>query len=110
MTRRLIDHEPLIKLEEAARYFKRRTTRKPSIATLYRWAALGARGRILETVLIGRDRYTSEPACVRFMHGEPGVIEHPAVDHAIEAPAGSGGSGAAELEARVSRRRSRLRK
>lgn len=54
--------EQVIPLTQAARLLPSR----PSTATLWRWMQKGARGRKLETCIIGGRRYTSVEALQRF--------------------------------------------
>ena len=44
----------------------RRAGRRPHIRTGFRWASVGLAGQVLETVMIGGQRYTSGPALERF--------------------------------------------
>ena len=69
MTTRTIDRERLISMAEAGKYLAQRTGHRPYLCTLYRWALRGVKGRRIETVLVGRQRYTSVEAINRFMHG-----------------------------------------
>jgi hypothetical protein len=63
-----IDLERLITMAEAGKYLAQRTGHRPYLCTLYRWALRGVGGRRLETVQVGRQRYTSVEAVQRFMH------------------------------------------
>lgn len=63
-----IDAEELIPFQKAAAHVP--GPRKPCIQTLHRWRLRGARGRILETILIGGIRYTSAEAIRRFIYGD----------------------------------------
>jgi hypothetical protein len=63
-----IDRERLITMAEAGKYLAQRTGHRPYLCTLYRWALRGVGGRRLETVQVGRQRYTSVEAVQRFMH------------------------------------------
>jgi len=63
-----IDRERLIPMAEAGRYISQRTGKRPYLCTLYRWAQRGVGGHLLETVFVGRQRYTSIEAVQRFMH------------------------------------------
>jgi Protein of unknown function (DUF1580) len=66
---------------------RRRRGRKTHISTLYRWATVGCRGVVLETIQIGATRCTSLEALQRFFErlsqpvqagavggGQPGLI------------------------------------
>ncbi|MEX2186169.1 MAG: DUF1580 domain-containing protein [Pirellulales bacterium] len=55
-------NESTIPLTDAAKLLPRR----PSVATLWRWAMKGIRGVRLETCLVGAMRYTSREALQRF--------------------------------------------
>jgi hypothetical protein len=76
MTTQTIDRERLITMADAGRYLAQRTGHRPYLCTLYRWATRGSGGRVLETVQVGRKRFTSIEALQRWMHarGEPAVI------------------------------------
>src|SRR5262245_57815498 len=59
--------ETLISLTEAAKTVpRRRRGRKPHLSTLYRWATIGVRGIVLETLQCGGSRVTSREALQRF--------------------------------------------
>jgi hypothetical protein len=45
---------------------RRRRGRKTHVSTLYRWATVGCRGVILETIQVGATRCTSREALQRF--------------------------------------------
>jgi hypothetical protein len=51
---------------------------RPSMCTMWRWATRGARGRVLDTVVIGGRRYTSIEAIQRFAR-QDGATEAPAI-------------------------------
>ena len=59
--------ENLLTLAEASK----RLPSRPNVCTLWRWANRGARGRKLETVLVGGRRYTSLEALNRFVAESP---------------------------------------
>ncbi len=61
-----IEEERLIPLKEAAQHLPRRNGKRTHYSTVFRWATKGARGRKLDTVLIGGMRYTSMEALHRF--------------------------------------------
>ncbi|MDP1797233.1 MAG: DUF1580 domain-containing protein [Planctomycetaceae bacterium] len=63
-----IDSEDLIPFQQAAAHVP--GPRKPCLQTLHRWRLRGARGRMLETVLIGGIRHTSVEAIRRFIVGD----------------------------------------
>jgi hypothetical protein len=59
--------ETLISLTEAAKTVpRRRRGRKTHLSTLYRWATIGVRGIVLETLQCGGSRVTSREALQRF--------------------------------------------
>ncbi len=61
-----VQTEELLTLREAASAFPGK--KKLGLATLFRWiASPGVRGAVLETVTIGRARYTSRQAIARFI-------------------------------------------
>lgn len=63
----LLDGEELIPLSAVPNYLKDRTGHKPHLSAVHRWALQGCAGRFLETVCVGRGRFTSIPAVRRFM-------------------------------------------
>jgi hypothetical protein len=59
--------ETLISLADAAKSVpRRRRGRKTHLSTLYRWATVGVRGVVLETLQCGGSRITSKQALQRF--------------------------------------------
>jgi Protein of unknown function (DUF1580) len=59
--------ETLISLADAAKAVpRRRRGRKTHLSTLYRWATVGVRGVVLETLQCGGSRVTSREAMQRF--------------------------------------------
>jgi len=58
--------ETLVSLTEACRLFPVKCSR----AAIERWARKGARGTVLETVLVCGRRYTSKEAIGRFVHNQ----------------------------------------
>jgi hypothetical protein len=59
--------ETVLTLAQAAKRLPRlRNNRPVAVSTLWRWARSGCRGRILETLLVGRVRVTSPGALTRF--------------------------------------------
>jgi hypothetical protein len=59
--------EPVMTLAEAAGWFDRRFGRRPNVASIWRWATKGSKGVRLETISLGRFRYTTEGALERFV-------------------------------------------
>jgi len=56
-----VSKEPLVVLSKA------RFPNRPHASTIWRWANRGVRGVLLESVLIGGQRYTSQAAVERFI-------------------------------------------
>lgn len=64
---RRIESERWITMTDAAKWIAQRTGgKKTHVSTIHRWATRGCRGRRLESVLIGPDRFTSVEALLRF--------------------------------------------
>lgn len=61
-----IQQEHLVSLKEASKHLPKRNGKRTHYSTVFRWATKGARGRKLESVLIGGMRYTSIEAFDRF--------------------------------------------
>ena len=102
-----IDRERLIRIAQAARWFEKRTGKRPSVAAMYRWAGKGVNGRRLETVRAGRDLFTSVEACGRFMHGdEPQAVAVVTVqaDEPVRVESAAITADVAALEGRVFKR------
>lgn len=59
--------EPVLTLVEAAGWLERRFGRRPNAATVWRWAIKGLRGVRLQTISLGRFRYTTERSLERFI-------------------------------------------
>jgi len=57
-----------IPLTEVPNLLPRRRGKKTHYSTVYRWATKGARGRVLESKLVGGIRYTSQEALQRFIN------------------------------------------
>ena len=60
-------HEQGLPLKEVPLRIPKRNGKKVHYSTVYRWATKGARGRILETTLVGGIRYTTIEALARFL-------------------------------------------
>ena len=54
--------EPVMTLAEAAGWLERRFGRRPNVASIWRWATKGSKGVRLETISLGRFRYTCHSA------------------------------------------------
>ena len=64
-----IQSEEVVSLTEAAKSKclpRRRKGKRPHVATLFRWATVGVRGVVLETIQCGGTRCTSVEAIQRF--------------------------------------------
>jgi hypothetical protein len=59
--------EEIITLKQAGRMFPGRTGSGLDVSTVWRWVLNGRRGRKLESILIGGQRYTSRQAVLRFL-------------------------------------------
>jgi hypothetical protein len=59
--------EQVISLTEAAKLLpRRRRGKRPTVSTLYRWAQVGCKGVVLESIQVGGTRCTSREALARF--------------------------------------------
>lgn len=72
-----LENETLIALTDACKLLPSRNGKRIHYSTVYRWATKGARGRVLETILVGGIRYTSREALQRFQSPH----RPPASDH-----------------------------
>lgn len=61
-----MNEEELVPLKEASRLLPKRNGKRTHYSTLFRWATKGAKGRKLESIMIGGVRYTSKEALGRF--------------------------------------------
>jgi hypothetical protein len=59
--------ERVMTFVEAAGWLERRFGRRPNVASIWRWATKGTKGVRLETISLGRFRYTTESALERFI-------------------------------------------
>ena len=59
--------EQSITLAQVPIHVPRRGGKKVHSSTVYRWATKGARGRVLESVMVGGIRYTTIEAVRRFL-------------------------------------------
>lgn len=66
-----LHEENLIALREVPDCLPRRRGQKVHMTTIYRWVQRGARGKVLESILLGGVRYTSLEALQRFMGTGP---------------------------------------
>ncbi|TWT49001.1 DUF1580 domain-containing protein [Botrimarina hoheduenensis] len=67
MTGHTLHDEKLISIREVPDFLPTRRGKKLHISTVHRWVQKGARGKVLESVMLGGVRYTSLEALVRFM-------------------------------------------
>ena len=81
--------ETLISLTEAAKTVpRRRRGRKTHLSTIYRWATVGVRGVVLETLQCGGSRVTSREALQRFFERLSGPDPAgPVGSHSVPIPA-----------------------
>ena len=59
--------EDLVPLKDLPKSLPKRNGKAISTSTLWRWANVGIRGHVLETILIGGQRYSSPQAFRRFV-------------------------------------------
>jgi len=80
------DKERPLTLAEVPRYVPKRGGKKVHYSTVYRWTTKGARGRILESVMVGGIRYTTIEAVRRFLAAKPtsATVTTAGLDDAIE--------------------------
>ena len=62
-----LTNDTLIALSEVPQHLPKRNGKKVHYSTVYRWATKGARGRILDTELVGGIRYTTVSALQEFI-------------------------------------------
>ncbi len=77
-------NETVIALSEVPNHLPKRNGKKTHYATVYRWALKGARGRILESTLIGGVRYTSLEALQRFLDGRTSAATPTELDATLD--------------------------
>jgi hypothetical protein len=61
------DNEQPITLADVPRHVPKRQGKKIHYSTVYRWVSKGARGRVLESALVGGVRFTTVEAVGRFL-------------------------------------------
>ncbi len=61
----------LIALRDVPSLLPRRRGKKTHYSTVYRWVTKGARGKKLESRLVGGVRYTTRAALYHFLQGDP---------------------------------------
>lgn len=62
----MLDEQVLTMAEAAKAVPQGRKRKSPHVATVWRWATRGVRGVVLETVLIGGQRFTTESSLEKF--------------------------------------------
>lgn len=62
--------DPPIALADVPSLLPKRRGKKVHHSTVYRWVTKGARGRVLESRMIGGVRYTSVAALTRFLEAD----------------------------------------
>ena len=77
-------NEQMIALSDVPKHLPRRNGKKVHYSTVYRWVTKGARGRILESKLVGGIRYTTLAALNRFFDTATTQAGQNHVDDAIE--------------------------
>ncbi|WP_428306721.1 DUF1580 domain-containing protein [Lacipirellula sp.] len=70
-----IRRETPLPLSDVPHHVPHRSGRKIHYSTVYRWATKGARGRVLESQLLGGIRFTSHEALERFFSLDPPVAQ-----------------------------------
>lgn len=66
--------EQSITLSQVPIHVPRRGGKKVHSSTVYRWVTKGARGRVLESVMVGGIRYTTIEAVRRFLTANSPVV------------------------------------
>ncbi len=83
-----LQHERTITLAEVPQHVPSRGAKKVHYSTIYRWVTKGARGQVLESVMVGGIRYTTVEAVQRFLSARPTTISENLAStnwhHAIE--------------------------
>ena len=67
-------NERMVAVTEVPEHLPRRRGKKVHISTIYRWIQRGARGKVLESALLGGIRYTSLEALQRFLGDTPSQL------------------------------------
>jgi uncharacterized protein DUF1580 len=62
-----VDKELLVPLAEVPKLLPTRRGKRVHISTVFRWIRSGARGRVLDSILVGGIRYTSREEISRFL-------------------------------------------
>ena len=82
--------EPVMTFAEAAGWLEQRFGRRPNVATIWRWAVRGLRGVRLQTIALGRYRFTTERAIKQFIDQTSAVIPRHEDNHSPSADPLSG--------------------
>ena len=69
-----LDGEQLVAISQVPDFIPPRRGKKLHMSTVYRWVLKGARGKILDSALLGGVRYTSLEALQRFMGTSPAEL------------------------------------
>lgn len=77
------ESDSLIALTDVPRHLPARNGKRVHYSTVFRWATKGARGRLLESVMIGGVRFTTTHALNRFITGEGQESQRVAADAAV---------------------------
>lgn len=85
-----LQKERLISLKEAPKHLPKRNGKRAHYSTIFRWANKGARGRVLESILVGGVRYTSVEALRRFTSEEVVIPKLNVADAIAQALASDG--------------------
>lgn len=74
MNKPILDGEQLVAISEVPNLMPPRRGRKLHMSTVYRWVLKGARGKVLDSAMLGGLRYTSLEALQRFMGTSPAEL------------------------------------
>lgn len=74
MQKPTLDGEQLVAISEVPSLLPSRHGKKLHMSTVYRWVLKGARGRVLDSAMLGGVRYTSLEALGRFMGASPAEL------------------------------------
>lgn len=74
MNRPTLDGERLVAISEVPSFLPARHGKKLHMSTVYRWVLKGARGKLLDSAMLGGVRYTSLEALQRFMGTSPAEL------------------------------------
>lgn len=74
MQKPTLDGEQLVAISEVPKLMPPRHGKRLHISTVYRWVLKGARGKVLDSAMVGGVRYTSLEALQRFMGTSPAEL------------------------------------